>query len=315
MTTYNGEKYLGEQLDSILNQTYKDLELIICDDCSKDGTKTVLSEYQKKDSRIKLHFNEENLGFKKNFEKAISFCTGEYIAFSDQDDVWNSDKIELCLSKIGEHDLICTDAEVTDEKLNPLGYTMKQRLQTFVVPTDKIELLKYLVHNNFVQGATVLARSDFVKKYLPIPEECDYHDWYYAVCSAIDNGLVYLENPTMKYRQHEKNVIGGKKDSFMKLLKPVTFERDRLIKASYQPLYYINLIRSGISDKKMGSYLDCTEKYFKLLPFKDFYTLKYIKKYYKYLYLNDSFIKKRILLLKRFLGIIRYKLFLQGKNQ
>lgn len=101
MATYNGEKYLREQLDSILVQTISDFELIICDDCSNDSTRKILSEYAKKDSRIKVIFNEQNLGFVKNFEKTISFCNGEYIAFSDQDDIWLPNHLEVLLSEIG----------------------------------------------------------------------------------------------------------------------------------------------------------------------------------------------------------------------
>ena len=88
MTSYNGEKYIREQLDSILTQTYGNFELIICDDRSKDSTVEIIKDYCIKDSRIKLYVNEKNLGFKKNFEKAISLCKGEYIALSDQDDIY-----------------------------------------------------------------------------------------------------------------------------------------------------------------------------------------------------------------------------------
>ena len=88
MATYNGEKFLRYMLDSILSQTYQDIELIICDDNSSDSTCLILKEYEKNNSRIKLYFNESNLGFIKNFEKAISLCSGDYIALSDQDDIW-----------------------------------------------------------------------------------------------------------------------------------------------------------------------------------------------------------------------------------
>ena len=98
MTTYNGEKYLAEQLDSILSQTHTDWELIICDDCSTDSTWQILQEYAQKDSRIKIYKNEQNLGFKKNFEKAIGLCTGDYIALSDQDDVWFPEHLSLLYS-------------------------------------------------------------------------------------------------------------------------------------------------------------------------------------------------------------------------
>ncbi len=106
MTTYNGEKYLSAQLDSILNQTYKNLEIIICDDCSTDDTRQILTNYSKKDSRIKLFFNDKNLGYSKNFQKAISLCTGNFISLSDQDDIWIPEKISLGINNIQNYDLI-----------------------------------------------------------------------------------------------------------------------------------------------------------------------------------------------------------------
>lgn len=108
MTTYNGVKYLREQIESILSQTYKDFELIICDDCSKDSTVSILKKYQNKDSRVKYFINESNLGFKKNFEKAISLCSGEYVAFSDQDDIWLPEKLEESITHIGNNNLLCS---------------------------------------------------------------------------------------------------------------------------------------------------------------------------------------------------------------
>ena len=92
MATYNGEKYLKEQLDSIYAQTYKDIEVIVCDDCSSDKTVEILDEYKEKYG-LKYYINEKNLGFKKNFEKAISLCSGDFIALADQDDIWIENKI------------------------------------------------------------------------------------------------------------------------------------------------------------------------------------------------------------------------------
>ena len=96
MTTYNGEKYLKEQIDSILNQTVSDFELIVCDDVSSDSTMDILNGYAAKDSRVHVFRNEENLGFLKNFEKAIRICLDpEYVALSDQDDVWTENHLEV----------------------------------------------------------------------------------------------------------------------------------------------------------------------------------------------------------------------------
>ena len=86
MATYNGAKYLREQIDSILAQTIQDFELVVCDDCSSDDTWDILKQYSDADKRIKVFRNESNMGFKRNFEKAMSLCGGDYIALSDQDD-------------------------------------------------------------------------------------------------------------------------------------------------------------------------------------------------------------------------------------
>ena len=103
MTTYNGEKYLKEQIDSILNQTVSDFELIVCDDVSSDSTMDILNDYAEKDDRVHVFRNEENLGFLKNFEKAIRICLdrgAEYVALSDQDDVWMKNHLEVLLNTI-----------------------------------------------------------------------------------------------------------------------------------------------------------------------------------------------------------------------
>src|SRR5690606_33629827 len=104
LCTYNGEKFLAEQLDSIVNQTYKNIEIIAVDDCSTDRTLTILQKYASKDVRVKVYSNKTNKGYSKNFEYAISLCTGDYIAVSDQDDIWVSDKLELLINKIRIND-------------------------------------------------------------------------------------------------------------------------------------------------------------------------------------------------------------------
>ena len=99
MATYNGGKYLREQLDSILTQTITDWELVVCDDCSKDSTVEILTSYQEQDDRIKIFVNEKNLGFKKNFEKAIGLCSGDYIALADQDDIWHENHLLIIIDR------------------------------------------------------------------------------------------------------------------------------------------------------------------------------------------------------------------------
>ena len=100
MATYNGEKFIEEQLDSILAQTIKDFEIVICDDCSNDRTFFILEQYAKKYPLIKLHKNTKNLGFRENFLQAINLCTGDFIALCDQDDIWNEKHLEILLNNI-----------------------------------------------------------------------------------------------------------------------------------------------------------------------------------------------------------------------
>ena len=102
MATYNGRRYLRDQIDSILNQTYSDFRLLISDDASTDSTVKILEEYEKKDSRVEIYCHEKNLGVVSNFEFLINKVRSEYFMFADQDDIWEPDKIEKSLKKLKE---------------------------------------------------------------------------------------------------------------------------------------------------------------------------------------------------------------------
>ena len=122
MATYNGEKYLEEQINSILNQTYRNIRLIISDDCSKDNTREILKQYEENDERIKVYYQEENLGYIRNFEFLLNKVENEIYMLSDQDDVWLPQKIEKSyeLLKQENADLVFGDLEVVDENLNTI---------------------------------------------------------------------------------------------------------------------------------------------------------------------------------------------------
>ena len=163
MATYNGAQFLEDQINSILQQTYSNIELIVVDDCSTDNTYELLESFLSKDKRIHIFKNKNNIGFVKNFCKAISLCSGDFIALSDQDDIWEDWKIEKQINSIKDFDLLCTNSLLIDEYNNSLGLTMKETLCFTEIPSNQDYLFKYLCHKNFVQGSTILATSAFLK--------------------------------------------------------------------------------------------------------------------------------------------------------
>ncbi|MEK7198913.1 MAG: glycosyltransferase, partial [Bacteroidota bacterium] len=110
MATYNGERFLSEQLESILSQSYPNIEMIVVDDGSVDSTVALVESYIKRYPAIRLYVNEENLGYIKNFEKGMLLANGEYIALSDQDDIWRKDKLALLMERIGTHEIIYSNS-------------------------------------------------------------------------------------------------------------------------------------------------------------------------------------------------------------
>ena len=122
LPTYNGEKYLGELLDSLLTQTHKNIRIIISDDCSTDSTPEILKEYQKKDNRIEIYLQEKNLRVVKNIEFLLKKVENKYFMLADQDDVWLPNKIEKSIQKMEQEnaDLVFGDLEVVDKDLKTI---------------------------------------------------------------------------------------------------------------------------------------------------------------------------------------------------
>lgn len=202
LAAYNGEKYIKEQIDSILNQTCSDFELIICDDCSKDSTVNIVQDYCKKDNRIKLFINDENLGFKKNFAKAISLCSGEYIALSDQDDIWLPDHLEKLLKIIQGHKLACGNAELINEQGKSLNIKLNETEELYCFDDSDNLLYKILCSKNPFQGASMLFHRSFLEKAMPIPDSIRYHDTWFTLCSIFDDRIRYTFDVITLYRQH-----------------------------------------------------------------------------------------------------------------
>lgn len=217
LATYNGEKYLKEQIDSILEQTYKNIRLIISDDCSKDRTPEILKEYQQKDDRIELHIQKSNLGVVKNIEFLLKQVKSPYYMLADQDDYWLPEKVEKSLEKLKKEnvDLVFGDLEVVDKDLK----TMYSSFNDYMLLTRKINkyIDSYKVNYlyNCVTGCTVLAKKETIEKILPLPTNSKrlIHDHWIGLMVALNGKLVYMPEKYIKYRQHGNNEVGTEKIS------------------------------------------------------------------------------------------------------
>ena len=296
MATYNGEKYLREQIDSILNQTIQDFELIVCDDCSTDTTWNILLEYQSQDKRIKCYRNEENLGFKKNFEKAIKLCTGEYIALSDQDDIWLPEHLEKLVNIIGVTDIACGNSELIDKTGKSSNKLLSDASDLCSLYSDEEMTYRFLCFTNPFQGASMLIRRNFLfEKALPIPEGVLYHDAWFAACACLSQGIQYTFNVVTLYRQHGKNASGQKKQwsvmyaiiqAFSSIFKKTEYTTDRFA--------YIEGMKNrfSLSDKQKKKLEECS-MYLRLhkgeLPFREkVQCLSWYWKHYKYIFTSKT---------------------------
>lgn len=206
LAAYNGEKYIRQQLDSIIAQDYPLYEIIIVDDFSKDSTDEILIQYQTTyPDLIRVYFNPENLGYIKNFEKALSLCSADFIALSDQDDIWDADKIRKLLDNMGTNDAIYSDARLIDAE-------SKLLTSSFTEFSGKKTINKHFIDlciNNTVTGCTMMVRKDLVSRAIPFPS-CIPHDHWLALLAMDGGGLVYFPEALVSYRQHENNAIGAK---------------------------------------------------------------------------------------------------------
>ncbi len=214
MCTYNGEMHLQEQLDSFLNQTRLPNEIIVCDDGSKDATVSILEEFSRRAPfEVKIYRNDRNLGYVKNFEKAISLCSGHVIALSDQDDVWSPQKLSVIEKTFSQDESIAyavSDAEMVGENLEPLGYSQWDRYSFTLRCQQDFSRgggLRQLVSGLWFQGACLAFRADLRALCLPIPAHWAHDNWIPLVLTAIPHlkGSL-ITAPLVKYRQHRNQI-------------------------------------------------------------------------------------------------------------
>lgn len=250
LCTYNGEKYLKEQISSIINQKYRNLEIIICDDFSSDGTIDILKKFTEADARIRLHINSENIGFNKNFKKCISLCNGELIAPCDQDDIWRPEKIQILVDSIGDKDLTYCDSAVIDKTGNPLNC----RISTFRRMYQGKNPLAFLL-TNCISGHAMMVRKSLLSS-IEIPEGL-YYDWWIAIAACSRKGLAYVDEPLVMFRRHSAASSGIASKNFDESISASDFINEKKNILSW--IVRLNG-RSSHDAKRMLEYLASKEK-------------------------------------------------------
>ena len=210
LATYKSNvNYLKKQIDSILNQTYENICLIISDDNSQDEElKKVLEEYAEKDHRIQLYFQEKNIGYIKNFGFLLEKSTSEYIMYSDHDDIWYPEKVEKSLKELVEEDvdLVYVNCRQIDQNDTVIKKSyFKYKNMPLIYGKSKLAISRCIGI-----GCSQIFTKNVKDKIIPFKESVMAHDWLAAFIANEQKGLAYIEEPLFGYRLHTDNVFGGR---------------------------------------------------------------------------------------------------------
>ena len=206
MATWNGARYLRQQLDTLYQQTWRNLEVVVSDDASTDGTAEILAEYATSRG-LRYSVNASRLGLVQNFARAISLCRGELIALSDQDDLWKPHKIETLAGNLDAFTLIyCSPLEVLTGSGQVILDTTTQQVADFARQHGTGSPTRSLLAENWVVSHTLLFRRELVRHALPIPPHQPFHDGWLALVASTLGGIRYLDENLQTYRQHAESV-------------------------------------------------------------------------------------------------------------
>lgn len=299
LTTYNGEKFLAQQIDSLLNQSYSNIEIIAVDDCSNDNTVALLNTYTAQHKNINIYVNDTNLGFIKNFEKGCRNARGKFIALCDQDDFWLENKIQRLVESIGDYPMIYCDSKVCDENLNEIASGISKRLHY----TSLDNCLQLAVFCRINGHAILITKSlfDAADPFLTVIP----HDWWISYNALLNGGIKYLDEPLTLYRQHSTNacgVVGGKskKNSLSKAMRKKA-EIDKIRTRIYD--FYQKCPDERVKEKKVLASL--VKYYSNFSLFNDFKRMFLFFKYHEtFLFVKGrSLVRQYLFCLKMFIMI------------
>lgn len=201
---YNGERFLKAQLDSIIGQSYQNIEIIAIDDCSTDNTAQILKNYANCYSNFTFIINDSNLGYQKNFEKGFLLAKGDYIAPSDQDDIWLTNKIEVLVNAIGDYAIVYCDSAF----MNSEGELLGQKMSEAKVLMDFDDPLMFVLGGS-VPGHAMLMTKKLVSDTLPFPAIIMPHDYWLAYVATFKSSLKFVSQVLVHYRRHDQNIFGS----------------------------------------------------------------------------------------------------------
>lgn len=217
LPVYNGSSFVESQVLSLLDQSLTNYLVRIIDDCSDDHSTQIINEIiSSYPQHISLYIQWINVGVLESINALFSGAKSKYIFFSDQDDVWLPHKMEISLKKMQEMEaiygsytpiLVHTDLTVVDQDLNLLHPSFRHYQNLDPNPP---KLLPRLLVQNFVTGCTVLINKPLKDLVSPIPPEAIMHDWWIALVAATFGKIAYISEPTVLYRQHQKNNVGAR---------------------------------------------------------------------------------------------------------
>lgn len=228
IATYNGGKYLKNQLESIIVQLGEDDEIIISDDSSTDNTLDVINSFR--DKRIKVFPNQKYHSPIWNFENALKYAKGDYIFLSDQDDIWRADKVKIMLSYLSQYSLVLSNCSIID--------TEGSVIQKKYWKSDKVQkgsVLKNIIHNSF-SGCRMAFRKEVLNFALPFPAKIAMHDIWIGLCASAFFSAIIIPDTLVLYRRHGNNVSNTGENSTLPYL----------YRVSYRLYFIYHIIKRGL---------------------------------------------------------------------
>lgn len=272
LAAYNGAFYIREQLDSIIEQTWKDIKIVISDDGSTDGTLQAIKEYAARyPEKISILESSGSSGKAwKNFFRLLTYVEDGYVMFCDQDDVWLPDKVELTMKRMKKLErrygaeiplLVHSDLKVVDRELKTIHESMAVYQKLAV---SHKSLNHYLVENN-ITGSTVMINHAFRRYFSYVPEECVMHDWWLGLLASSFGKISYINQPLALYRQHGNNQLGAESSRATAVQLAKRLRTGEAVRENYRLMFkQASLFLSHYADQLTGGQRELLEHFIRI---------------------------------------------------